>query len=58
MYKKLNIETPADLKDKLINDLSSIDFTELAKDVEPFLFNPAEAKKIRLFLDYIAQIEL
>ena len=58
LYKKLDIKTSADLKDRFIKDLTSVDFNELAKDVEPFLFNPAEAKKIKLFLKYIKQIEI
>ena len=57
LYKKLGVKTPADLKDKFIKDLSPLDFNELAKDVEPFLFNPEESKKIKLFLEYIKQTD-
>jgi len=31
---------------------------ELAKDVEPFLFQPSDSKKITLFTEYIKQVEL
>ncbi len=57
LYKKLGVKTSADLKNKFIKDLNQFDFNELAKDVEPFLFNPEESKKIKLFLEYIRQTD-
>jgi len=36
--------------------MQKIDFDELAKDVEPFLFNSEDSKKIKMFSDYIKQI--
>ena len=55
--KKLSVKTSADLKNKFMKDLYPLDFNELAKDVEPFLFNPEESKKIKLFLEYIKQTD-
>ena len=50
---KLNIKDMADLKRKLLLKCKSLDFKQLAKDVEPFLFTPNESKKVLLFYDYI-----
>ena len=50
---KLNIKDMADLKRKLLLKCKSLDFKQLAKDVEPFLFTPSESKKVLLFHDYI-----
>jgi predicted nucleotidyltransferase component of viral defense system len=50
---KLGIKDMADLKRKLLLKCKSLDFKQLAKDVEPFLFTPNESKKILLFPDYI-----
>ena len=45
------------IKEKLVNHLESLNLKELAKDVEPFLFQPSDSKKVLLFLDYIKQID-
>jgi len=50
---KLNIRDMGDLKRKLLLKCKSLDFKQLAKDVEPFLFTPNESKKVLLFYDYI-----
>lgn len=55
---KAGINDLAGLRDKLIGDLRELDFNELARDVEPFLFNPGDSKKVRLFLPYIESLEL
>ena len=50
---KKGIKDMADLKRKLLLKCKSLDFKQLAKDVEPFLFSPNESKKVLLFYDYI-----
>ena len=50
---KLGIKDMADLKRKLLLKCKVLDFKQLAKDVEPFLFSPSESKKVLLFQDYI-----
>jgi hypothetical protein len=32
-------------------------FSQLAKDIEPFLFRPSDAKKVLLFAEYIENYE-
>ena len=50
---KLNIKDTADLKRKLLMKCKNLDFKQLGKDVEPFLFTPGESKKVLLFQDLI-----
>jgi predicted nucleotidyltransferase component of viral defense system len=55
---KLKIKSGQALKEKLLAFGSGIDFKELAKDVEPFLFKPEDSKKVALFEKYIKSVEL
>jgi len=55
---KLKINNGKELKEKLLALESKVDFKELAKDVEPFLFNPGDSKKVTLFMKYIKNVEL
>ncbi len=50
---KVNIKDKDDLKEKLLMKCEKIDMGSLAKDVQPFLFIPSDAKKILLFPEYI-----
>ncbi len=47
-----------ELKEKLIKYSANLNFNTIIKDIEPFLFNPSDSQKIKLFNDYIQQIEL
>ena len=55
---KLKIKNGQDLKEKLMALDDQTNFRELAKDVEAFLFNPADSKKVTLFVKYIKSVEL
>jgi len=55
---KLKIKRKEELKEKILTLENKLDFKELAKDVEPFLFNPADSKKVVLFARYIKNVEL
>jgi predicted nucleotidyltransferase component of viral defense system len=52
---KLNISNPAVLKDALIAKVDTLVMEEMAKDVEPFLFQPKDVKKIIHFRQLIEQ---
>ncbi len=54
---KLNIGNAKELKDELLKQTAELDFTELAKDIEPFLINFEDSKKVRLFREYIESVE-
>lgn len=52
-----NITTMAELKKSLLKKCDTLNLKLLARDVEPFLVNPGDAKKVLLFRDYIKYIE-
>jgi len=55
LAQKLNITKPEELRESVLTLCESINLNEMAKDVEPFLFDPVDIKVIRLFPDYIQQ---
>jgi hypothetical protein len=55
---KLNISTATELKERILQRCKEIDMQEMAKDVQPFLFNPADAKKIILFPEFLVQTNI
>ena len=55
---KVNIGEAKTLKERILETCSKLDMKAMAKDVSPFLFNPADSKKIELFEQYIKQVEL
>ncbi|MGZ4043198.1 MAG: nucleotidyl transferase AbiEii/AbiGii toxin family protein [Bacteroidia bacterium] len=55
---KLYVTNAAELKARILERCSELDMQEMARDVAPFLFNPADVKKIVFFSDYIQQVPL
>ena len=55
---KLNITDARQLKEAVLDKCSKIDMKEMAKDVQPFLFDAADVKKIISFEEYIRQVLL
>ena len=47
----------SELKKELLNKCEEINYKLLSKNVEPYLMNPNDAKKILLFSDYIKNIK-
>ncbi len=58
LKEKTGLADKQALKKKLLAHAGELNLKELAKDVEPFLFNPSDSKKIILFSEYIKQVEL
>jgi predicted nucleotidyltransferase component of viral defense system len=52
---KANISNKKQLKEKILEKCNQINMETMAKDVQPFLFDPADAKKVIMFPDYIKQ---
>ncbi len=50
---KLKIQTPEQLKQKLLLRCEKLNFKQLAKDVERFLINPLDVKRVTHFKEYI-----
>ena len=53
---KLEIENMVILKKRLLSRCKELNFKHLAKDTEPFLFNPCDSKKVVFFCDYIKEL--
>ncbi len=56
LKQKLNIDNEKDLKDKILSEIESIELTEMANDVQKFLFDPDDIKQILFFKEYINQV--
>jgi len=57
LNQKVNISNAKQLKERILEKCSQINMETMAKDVQPFLFDPADAKKVVLFPDYIKQFD-
>jgi hypothetical protein len=53
---KANISNAKQLKERILEKCSRIDMEAMAKDVQPFLFDPTDTKKVVLFPEYIKQL--
>lgn len=53
LAQKLNINSPGELKKKIVLLCAELNLEELANDAEPFLFSPQDSKKIKLFVDIV-----
>ncbi|MBU3924447.1 nucleotidyl transferase AbiEii/AbiGii toxin family protein [Patescibacteria group bacterium] len=58
LEKKVKIKNGKELKDCLIDHAQKINFKDLVKDVEQFLFNPSDGKRIEMFEEYIKQVDI
>ncbi len=54
---KIGIANGQELKKRLVKHSANLNFNIIIRDLEPFLFNPADSQKIKLFSKYIQQIE-
>lgn len=50
---KAGIESMVDLKQKLLKRCEEINFAEMTRDVQPFLFNPQDTLRITKFKQYV-----
>jgi predicted nucleotidyltransferase component of viral defense system len=58
LQMKAGIRTSGELKERILQHCKTINMQEMAKDVQPFLFNPADAQKVQLFPEYLAQVSI
>jgi predicted nucleotidyltransferase component of viral defense system len=58
LEKKLGIKNFKELKEILLTKTVDLDFDDLAKDIEPYLINSEDSKKVKLFREYIISLEL
>ena len=57
LKEKLRVESAHDLRARLIARCRELDFDSLAEDVAPFLYRPEDAKRVRLFYEFIENHE-
>ncbi len=58
LFEKIGVQTPKELRQKILEKCSTLDMKEMAADVKPFLFNPEDEKKILLFPAYLEGVGL
>lgn len=58
LSQKTGIQSPEELKQSILEKCNMLDMNEMAVDVQPFLFNPNDVKKIKLFSKYMKQVKL
>ncbi len=58
LEKRLQISSSEDLKKHLLDLCQRLDFQALAADVQPFLFNPADVRRVLAFPDFLKNAEL
>lgn len=56
LRQKADIRNTAGLKKRILARCKTIDFGKIRRDVEPFLYQPEDAKKILIFKDFIKSI--
>lgn len=57
LREKIGIKNGKELKSRLMTKCKDINFAKLAKDVEPFLYDPRETKRVLHFLEYIQSVD-
>lgn len=55
---KIGVKTPEALRKMVIDKCETLDMQEMAKDVQPFLFEAKDHKKVLLFSSYLVQVKL
>ncbi|MCX6807703.1 MAG: hypothetical protein NTZ80_02815 [Patescibacteria group bacterium] len=55
MKKNIGIANAQDLRKYILKKTASLDFKDLARDVEPLLFDSRDKKKVLLFREFIEQ---
>ena len=58
LSSRMNINNIAQLKDVLLSRCNNIDFKLLSKDVEPFLINLRDTKRVLLFNEFIKNLDI
>ncbi len=58
LKQKAGVSNSKALKEKVLAHLEGLNLKDLAKDVEPFLFQPSDSRKILMFSDFIKQAQL
>ncbi len=55
LKKNIGVSDEVELKKYMLEKTASLDFDNLARDVEPLLFDPRDKKKVLLFREFVEQ---
>lgn len=55
---KVGIGDAVSLRARILTYCADLDMAAMAADVRPFLFQPSDARRVLLFVDYIRQVPL
>jgi hypothetical protein len=55
---KLDIGSPQALKSAVLERCSKINMAKMAMDVAPFIFDAKDEKMVRLFVEYMKQVDM
>ena len=58
LAQKMGVNTPGDLRQAILEGTAGYDFEALANDVAPFLMDPSQVKRVRLFRMYWEHAEI
>ncbi|MDD3480722.1 MAG: nucleotidyl transferase AbiEii/AbiGii toxin family protein [Patescibacteria group bacterium] len=58
LKEKIGITNSKELKALLAVEFKDLNFKELGRDVQPFLFNPTDAKRVEKFKEFIEEADL
>ena len=57
LSSRMNINNIAELKDALLSKCNNLDFHTLSRDVQPFLTNLGDTKRVLLFNEFIKTLD-
>lgn len=58
LFQRLGITNAENLRNLILEKIGNFDFEMLARDVQPFLFEPNGVLKVLRFIDYLKQADL
>lgn len=57
LSQKMGIHSAEMLRYRLLEHCDTLDFVEMARDVQPFLFHPRDANRVTLFPEFVRQAD-
>ncbi|MEA1901328.1 MAG: hypothetical protein U9N47_11330 [Thermodesulfobacteriota bacterium] len=51
----MSIRNKKELRDRLLSRCAQLDFSRLAKDLEPFVYSKKEVNRVLMFPDFVQQ---
>ncbi len=58
LQAKIGVGDPEGLRARMLESTAGLDFKELGRDIQPFLFDASDVRKVELFREFITQAPL